>query len=316
MTKSSEQPSKIKPAKPDAGGNHDDYGPKLPWRWIVPMVAGIAIATTFYLYRQHNKVEQARTELLQKHNALEPLAATLESLTESIHTLSGKVIDTPAKNFVAKNFEFMNLAKQPGIFLRMEPTVSKDIHKEALRMKSETLPSCLGLEATKASVLYNQSTFLTKEWIERGKDTSNMIRLRVMENELRLRKEKDLPIVKQALRSAWFLLLIDRIASSKVADVYIWDLTNQTLLLSLRTEPDGLLVPVRVALPNTPRTSNKTIQPRSQAALDCAIAADIRELTGTNMAEFESEMPQSNPSPQTAESGSEKTDSEASAVNE
>jgi hypothetical protein len=155
-----------------------------------------------------------------------------------------------------------------------------------MRMESDAITRCLGVAPASARSLYALRGFLGPELVERANATTDVMGLRVIDDELRRRIARDLPPVGNLLRSDWFLLVLERGENRRdhPVDVYLWDLHSDRQLLAVRTRADGVLVPVRIAMPgagNAPRPAAST-----GGANDCSIAAQVKELTGEPAARF------------------------------
>jgi hypothetical protein len=116
---------------------------------------------------------------------------------------------------------------------------------------------------------------------------------RVVAEELKQRSQRDLPFVAEALKAQWFLLVLEPGENRREApvDVYLWELRSDALLLSARTQADGVLVSARIAVGGT-KPGQYASGRQSGAAEDCSIAANLRAIAGAGgSAAFGSEPP-------------------------
>jgi hypothetical protein len=141
--------------------------------------------------------------------------------------------------------------------------------------------------------LYAKGTFLSAAFIKQAQDAEDVMKLRVVAEEIRQRSQRDLPFVVEALKAQWFLLVLEPGENRRDApvDVYLWDLRSDALLLSARTQADGVLVSARIAVGGT-KPGHYASGTQTGAAQDCSIAANLRTIAGAGgSAAFGSEPP-------------------------
>jgi len=159
-------------------------------------------------------------------------------------------------------------------------------------MPPDAIARCLGLSPLPTAELFARGTFLEKSWIAQAHDADNIMRLRVVAEELRQRSTRDLPFVTEALTAEWFMLVLERGENRRDApvDAYVWDLRTNKLLLSTRAKAEGSLVAARIAIGGV-KPGNYATGAQTGAAQDCSIAGQLRALTGGASATFESKAP-------------------------
>jgi hypothetical protein len=288
----------LRPARPD---EHDPaergYMPRLPWKWIVSL--GLFLALAFFVMHSHeqDEIEALKTSILTAYKSeLSPLVERHDALVGKVMalTLAAAKDDAPESK-VDPRLNIDALHKGQGLYLRLEAkdaTSEKAIASASLDMPPDAIARCLGLAPASAAELFARGTFLEKSWIKQAEHPDSLMKLRVVAEEIRQRTKRDLPFVAEALKSQWFMLVLERGENRRDApvDVYLWDLKTGKELLSSRVQAEGALVAARIVV-NGVKPGNYATGAQTGAAQDCSIASQLRSLAGQPAATFEAAPP-------------------------
>lgn len=281
----------LEPARPDSAGDERAFAERFPWRWVAIGAAVVAAVAASYASRRHTEADALRTQIVRTHEG--ELSEIGTRYTRFLDKIEGFVMAEARRSeperVVDPRLRVASLGSGQGLYLRVPATDAADPEKlaaAAMRMESDAITRCLGVAPASARSLYALRGFLGPELVERANATSDIMGLRVIDDELRRRIARDLPPVANLLRSDWFLLVLERGENRRdhPVDVYLWDLRSDRQLLAVRTRADGVLIPVRIAMPgagSAPRPSAST-----GGASDCSIAAQVKALTGEPAAQF------------------------------
>ena len=281
----------LEPARPDSAGEERAFAEGFPWRWLAIGAAIVAAVAATYVMRRRAEADALRTQILRTHEG--ELSELGTRYTRFLDKLEGFVTAEARRSeperFVDPRLRVASLGSGQGLYLRVpaaDATKPDTLAAAAMQMESDAITRCLGIAPASARSLYALRGFLGPELVERANATTDVMGLRVIDDELRRRIARDLPPVANLLRSDWFLLVLERGENRRdhPVDVYLWDLRSDRQLLAVRTRADGVLVPVRIAMPgagSAPRPSVST-----GGANDCSIAAQVKELTGEPAARF------------------------------
>lgn len=295
----------LRPARPDFSGKAEGYMPKIPWKWVLGLGLFFALSIGTCQVRERQEVAALKTAVLATHEAqLGPLVTRYQALLDRIYEDTQGAAQRRVESYVDPRLKLDVLGSSPGIYLRLhtkDATSIESIQNHGLDMQQDAVPRCLGLHAVWFPELYAHGTFLEKRFIKQAEDAEDVMKLRVVAEELRQRTQRDLPFVAEALKARWFLLALEPGQNRRDApvDVYLWDLRDNNLLLSGRVQADGILVSARIAVGgNKPGGYAQGVQ--TGAAQDCSIAAKIRALAGAGQGASFSSAP---PAPRSALSG-------------
>ncbi len=287
----------LEPARPDSGGEERAFAQRLPWRWIAIGAAVIAVVLGGYGYRREAEASALRAQILRVHSG--ELAELGTRYTAFLRELEGLVTAEARRSaperVVDPRLRIAALGSGQGLYLRVAANEATDPDKlaaAALRMESDAITRCLGVVPASARSLYALKGFLGPELVERANATTSVMGLRVIDDELRRRMVRDLPPVANLMRSDWFLLVLQRGENRRdhPVDVYLWDLRSRRKLLAVRTQANGLLVPVRIELPGVRAAPRPAPSSGGGGASDCSIAAQVKELTGEPSTRFGSDL--------------------------
>jgi hypothetical protein len=288
----------LKPARPDApeSEGRPSYAPRLPWKWIILGVFGVAAVFASYFIRQGQRQEALRQQMLTLHH--DRLTSVAERYLGFRRRLETWVIEAGAagepERYVDPRLNISGLRSGEGLYLRVPADFAgspEQIEGAAMAMEQDGITRCLGIAPMSVRGLYEKGYFLTPEWVDSVRDEPDMMRLRVLDDQLGRHIQVDAPVVLSMMQADWFMLVIERGENRRdhPVDVYLWDLRRNQQLLRARIQGNGLLVPVRLRFEGvTPAPAPGRPQLRSGGAADCSIASQIRALAGGEAIDFES----------------------------
>ena len=287
----------LEPARPGDEGK-PEYAPRFPWRWVVLGLVAFGVLGGGYYLREQSKQAALREQIQQAYD--QQLGQVVDRYRGFRSKLEGWVTEAgeagEPERYVDPRLRIAALHSGQGLYLRLSGEQAKTpegIAEGALAMEQDAITRCLGISPISIRGFYEKGDFLMPGWIDRAEDADGMMRLRVIDDELARYSDRDLPAIMNAMQSQYFLLVIDRgeTRNTGPVDVYLYDLRGDRRLLAVRTEPEGILIPVRVNVEGAPPSPR--IAPRfdSPGAAECSIAAQVKELTGEPAMDFRSDMP-------------------------
>lgn len=275
----------LEPARPDAGDASSAYMPRVPWKWVLGITAFLSVSVGTCYMRDRQEVEALRYKLREGYaGQLAPLSQRYVAISGAVRDHVTAALAKGAQRYVDPRLKLDLLGSAPGLYLRVRAPQGKDAEAalaDAAQLPPDAIARCLGVAPSSAAELITRGSFLSPDFIAQADAADTVLKLRVVAEELRQRTERDLVDVDRALKAAWLLLVVERGASRHdgPVDVYLWDLRENALLLSERTEAHGALVAARIAVGgSTPQGYAEGAQ--TGAAKDCAIANAVRALTG------------------------------------
>jgi hypothetical protein len=288
-------PVRLIPAQIGPEDEQQAYTRRIPWRWIITGTIAFLVLSTGYWFKEREKAEALRAGILDVHcRQLSQVSASYLKLRKDLEDRIIQAAESKPDEFVDPRLNLSGLNAGRGLYLLLPigRALSKDgIAQAALEPSGDAIARCLGLGPRPAKDLWVKGAFLLPEWVAEARKSSQVMRLRVIDDELAQHMRKDLPEVMNLLRPDWFLLVIQlgKTRLDAPVDVYLWDLRSKQKLLSARIQADGMLVPVRFAARGAPPPLKLTPESlRGAGAGDCSIAAQIKAMTGREVASFES----------------------------
>lgn len=275
----------LRPARPDAEGTRPAYMPKLPWKWIGGIGLFLTVSIGTCQYRDKQELTAMRASVLEAHQKqLGPFVERYEKLVDSVFRYTTAAAQKPPERYTDPRLKLDVLGSGKGVYLRLKADQAVDrehIIKAALDVQQDAIARCLGLAPVWFPELYAHGTFLEERFIKQAKDAQDVLKLRVVAEELRQRTQRDLPFVAEWVNAQWFMLVLERGENRREApvDAYIWDLRTQQLLFSGQAQADGVLVAARIAVTGTTPGQHSS-GAQTGAAHDCSIAAKLRALAG------------------------------------
>ena len=290
---------RIKPARPDVEGRRA-FGPRLPWKWLIIGGSALTILLGGYWLREWRRTEELRAQILRAYeDGLTPSVERYQSFRQKLEGwITEAANQDPPATHADPRLRISALHRGQGLYLRLRADDAKNaegIARGAASMEADAITRCLGISPISARGLYEKGDFLDPSWIDRARDASGYMRLRVVDDELSRRTDRDLPMLLNMMQSQYFLLVIERgdRRSEHPVDAYLWDLRRDELLLSGRTEAHGLLIPVQIRMEDgRPAGRRAAGNVQTGGAADCSIAAQIKEIAGETAVTFGSDMPE------------------------
>lgn len=297
-------PVRLVPAQPLKKDEGKEYMRRIPWRWIVLCALALFAVAVVYRVKEKQKADALRAQILQVHAVnLSPVAEKYVALREKIERLVLEAAANKPDDFADSRLKLEKLRKAEGLYLRLrysDAISGEKIAEGAVGMKVDSVAQCLGIEPGSVQELYEKGEFLMPDWdkIKDARTSNNVMRLRVIDDELGLHIRRELPYVQKLLDPDWLMVVLQQGKASQksLVDVFLWDLHTEQSLLRTRVQASGLLVPVAfqgegVPPPPKVKLSAEFKKTQKQAAGDCSIAAQIKALTGEQPISFTSEAP-------------------------
>jgi hypothetical protein len=296
-----DSPDRLIPAQPQAEDDDQAYMRRMPWRWIIFGAIALTAVIVFYRVRENQKAAALRAQIvLVREKNLKEVSEKYQALRDRIENWIVKSSSTIADNFIDPRLNIAGLRSGKGLYLRLRfgYAVSKEkIAAYAVKAEADAIAQCLGLEPAWARDLYEKGQFLMPQWLNEVRSSNDVMRLRVIDDELALRIRRDLPKVVELLKSDWFLLVLQHgeTRHDEPVDIFLWDIRRGESLLRARIKAKGMLVPLRFDAKDAPAPPRKPLSEYSAAqqaaaADDCSIAAKIKSMAGAEITTFGSEI--------------------------
>lgn len=298
----------LKPAvyqKPeDREGDYKEHG---LWKWVLGITVVVLGVIAFQRYISASRMSEIQFDLDAQLLELTPERERIDGFRHRLEELIvGVGIDVP-DTYAKPGFELSSLHGQSGLYLRIHGDsipaegVERDleIRDSALTMGPDAIGSCLGINPLSMRSVYERIEFLQPIWREHAMAAETVLELEVFADELARRKDRDLPILEEVVQSEYFMLTIQRGESRHDApvDVYLWDLRDNTLLLSSRVQARGTFIRARSSYSEYGRS--RPLERRAGVA-DCSIAATLREVAGRGAGEVSAVLPDATREPDLA----------------
>jgi hypothetical protein len=311
---------RLVPAQPELGREDQPYLRRVPWRWIIPGTLIAAVVIGGYWYKEKQKAAALRAQIIRVHEQeLAPITRVYQKLRED---LEGRIVQAAREKpetYVEPRLNLNGLRAGKGLYLLLP--VGRALSKSTIaqgvsELQGDAIARCMGIAPLSAKDLWSKGSFLLPDWmpIAEARKIDDVMRLRVIDDELSRRMGRDLPDVLKLLRPDWFLLVIQlgKTRLDMPVDVFLWDLRSKKILLSARVQAEGMLVPVRFSTKGAPPPLRLTAESlKGAGATDCSIAAQLKALTGRQVADFDSMIqppkPQTTPASPKAEPTSPST---------
>lgn len=272
------------------------FGPRLPWKWILPIALAIALLVGFYSWRDRSQTHTLRQTITALYEAnVPPVRARVSTFRERLEGWVQEAGAEAPETWADPRLDLAGLHRVEGVYLRLHQsqTVSPEaIEEGAKAMGPDAIARCLGLAPISMRGFYARTETLNPAWLEEVHATDEVLRLQVFEEALRNRVTRDFPVLVDTTRAAYFLLTIQHGESRRDApvDVFLWDLQRQTPLLRARVQARGTFIPARIAVGGA-STGAAAPLPETSGLVDCSIATQVRAVTGHAAPEVRSQMP-------------------------
>jgi hypothetical protein len=270
---------------------------RIRWRWIIFGAIAFTAVIVVHRVRENQKASVLRAEIVRVHETeLNEVSGRYLALRDKIESWIVEASSKTADNFIDPRLNIDGLRKGNGLYLRLRfaYAVSKEkIAAYAVKVRPDAIAQCLGLEPAWAREFYEKGQFLLPQWLDEVRRSNDVMRLRVIDDELALRIRRDLPKLADLLKSDWFLLVLQHgeTRHDEPVDVFLWDIKRGESLLRARIKAKGMLVPIRFDAKDAPAPAKPpSIESMSAAADDCSIAAKIKAMAGAEITTFGSEL--------------------------
>lgn len=274
----------LRPARYEPTSREPSFRRGPPWHWLGLFGIFVFGATYLYRYQTYREVRDLRTEIQDRYEqGIGREASSVLAFRAKLEDLAIEAAHGQTGTYVREGFTIESLHGRAGLYFRLPAADAVDrahVAIAARRMSPDAIPRCLGLDPTGLRVLYDRAEFLTPEWVRSVIETKDVMRLRVMQDQLGRHIERDLPLLRSMVVSEYLLLAIVR-GDTRVAgavDVRIYDPRNGQLLLSAPTRSLGTLYTGRIG-----GTGRHTVAAEARArsgAADCSIASQVRAVAG------------------------------------
>jgi hypothetical protein len=283
--------ARLTPARPDTRDEASSaYMPRIPWHFVLLGTLTLATVIGGFYWKEQRKAEQLRQSILRVHetelaDARQAYVGLRDRLDELV--LSAAKLPETTADQVDERLRLSGLRSGNGLYLRLplaEAATKERIAQAAESMLPDQIPSCLGLQPTSARGFYENGEFLLPAFVASTKTETNVLKLRVQDEMLSRHIKADLPSVLGALRSEWFMLVLQEGDNRRDAPVrvFLWDLAHHgELLLRARVKSQGVLLTSRILSQGMdPRLAQPGGERTNGAANDCSIASALKALTG------------------------------------
>jgi hypothetical protein len=275
---------RLVPARPDFGeAKRSGFLPRLPWRYLAGLALLVAIVIAGFNWRQAQRAAALRVEIRKIHEQdLRELRGEYQGALDKLQKLISGAADLPVEpTEVDGRLRLETLRGQPGLYLRVPLEDAAHVDDAALQMEPDWIPGCLGWNPTTARELYEIGAFLQPEFIAKL-DEENVMKLRVREDTLSQRMEKDVAGLRAAMNAPWFMLVLQEgpSRSEQPVRVFLWDMRENKLVLRARVRAQGILLTSKIySQGETRQGAGKPNEGGAAAANDCSIASALKRLT-------------------------------------
>ncbi len=310
-------PNDLQPATYGDSVEAESFKDRGPWKWFLLGAIVILVIAGQYIWRQRVRAAEIGGEIRAIYaRDIESTRPQLTEFREQVETWIVEAANTEPETWADERLNLSGLHRAQGIYLRIRAELAQDrarIEDAAIAMEEDAIPRCLGLSPTTLGSFYSRLDRIDPSWLENVAEAGDdVLRLRVLRDELEARVERDLPLMLDAPRSDYFLLAVERGEGRREhpVDVYLWDIRRGQLLLRTRTLSRGRLLSARIALGGN-REGRPVNAIHRSGAVDCSIAAQVRAAAGTDAVEVGTELPiheMPEPEPETQVDGETATD--------
>jgi hypothetical protein len=296
----------LRPATYGDSSKEASFRPRSPWAGLLFVVSAIALAVGLYRWNEARKADEVRTKILTAfQDEVGPAAPRLRDFRERIErwVVEAEGIDD-GETWARPGFAIDELHTLRGVYLRIAEEDATDVdalRQAASAMVPDAIGRCLGLSPVALRGFYERGRFLHEGFVDEIEGTDDVMRLRVIEEQLRNNLRRDLPLLVSMAESEYFLLVVQRgeTRHENPVDFYLWDMRRDTdaLLMRTRAKARGMLITARIGLPGAPYQKRPDVSLRRSGAQDCSLASQARAATGAAPVEFASDPPPPPPPP-------------------
>jgi len=275
----------LEPARYEEAPDEGFAAPPAPWKIGLVIVGVLALLVGGYTVRKRMRLAELRTSLKAEYaERIFPSSGLVAGFRNRIDGWVTEAARAPVtETYVAEGFSIADLRDVPGTYLRVAEADAASlatIDTAAREVEPDAIGRCLGIAPMSVRPLYDRSSFLQAAWIDRVQDIDDVLRLRVIQDELERHATRDLPVLEELAESRFFMLLLTRgeTRHAHPVDVYVWTLgaVEPTLVLRTRTQAMGVLITARNAVGGAAGAAPAASARHFSGAADCSIAAQIR----------------------------------------
>ena len=257
------------------------FAAKPPWKVIAAVLVVVALAIGLYSYRKWRRVENFRTALLaefeEKVLGVEQKSRSFEE--ELLRRF--KVADKgAAQRFASDSFSLLDARDAGIVYARLRSPVLNSRERSlaaVMEQNNDALGACLGISMLPAKDALGSVDVLDETWLTDAQNSTDLMRLRVRQEQLSRAQNGELKPVTDALGARYLMLFVVQGKSrlDDPVDVFVWDRPSNKLMLRVRTEANGKLIPVRNRVGGDLGKRIKKIDDPIAAA-DCSIASQVK----------------------------------------
>ena len=272
----------LEPAKWDETPSGPNHRRAVPWLAVTGVVLFIAAAVTWQRHQTSSERERLVREMQATYaRDVVPSARPILAFRRRVEVAVRNTIAASPATAIQDGFVFESLHDARGAYVRVnagrvtnEASIATAIRETA----PDAISRCLGLPLAGVRTLYERAAFLEPSWLRGIIDTSDVLRLRAMQDQLGRHVERDLPVLSSVLDAAYLVIVVERAETRLVGDVDIrvLDLRDNVIKAHVRTTPVSTL---RVARNGFGGAAPARVRPEDLArsgAADCSIAGQLR----------------------------------------
>lgn len=273
------------------------FGPQIPWKWIVPAIACIVVVIVAVNQRGARDLEDLRARILQVHEGqIVPLAERILDFRSGLEVKIQESAEGITEDYADPRFRFSGIHNAQVLYLRIsaeDAESPESIREAALSSLPDSIGSCLGIAPISMRGLYASDAPLQPVWLEEVREAENRQRLEALDYSIGQHVERELPLLMTMTQSQLFMLVVERgeTRRSHPVDVFLWDLSRDTLLVKARVTSRGRLLSVHVRTDESPGIRRERRPNNTSGAIDCSIAQQVRAVTGEGVIEIENDAP-------------------------
>ena len=216
------------------------FAPNFPWKWVIPIGLAVVGFVGFYQWRDRTRTHELKQTIASAYQGnVVPVRERSDAFRAIVEGWIEEAAAAPPENWADPRLDLSRLHRAEGIYLRLHQshtTSREQIVEGARTMEPDAITRCLGLSPVSLRGFYERLDVLDPAWFDEVRATDDVLRLRVLQEQLEVRIERDFPVMLDVARADYFMLTIqhgeDR--RSSPVDVFLWDLQRREPLLRAR----------------------------------------------------------------------------------